>query len=535
LKFFWRILSTAMLVGLASLVAAQTQAVPGPTLLVTPFENQSNAPGLEWIAESFPELLDERLSSPTMYVLNREDRQRAYDRTGVPTRVHLSRATMYRIAEQMDVDYVVLGSFAFDGRTFSTKARLLDMHRQHLLPEVQESGSLPDLINVETALAWDLVHALRPDLSGSKQAFVTAAAPMRLDAFENYIHGLTDSTPAEQIQHFREAIRLNPGYARALLQLGKTYYRERQYDQAIATLSRVPQNDPASREANFVLGLAAYSAGQLEKAEAAFAFVASRMPLTEVYNNLGVVLDRHGKKSGIEYLQKAVDADSTEPDYHFNLAVALYKSGDRSAASRQLKEVIALRPNDTDAKSFYDSLASDAIARLSQAPSPIRIPAQRIRKNYDESTFRLLALKIEATVEQKLTKVDSRTHARYHVDRGNELLTRGFVSEAEKEFREAESLDNSNAAAHCGLARVSENADNIIMARSEAETALRLKPSADAYLVLARIDLRDNNGEAAVQNVDQALRLEPANASAQALKRAVAAKLAEKAQPLQNQ
>jgi tetratricopeptide (TPR) repeat protein/TolB-like protein len=535
LKSSWLKFILATILGLCGLVSAQTQAVPGPTLLVVPFENRSNAPGLQWIGESFPELLEERLSSPTMYVMNREDRQRAYDRTGVPSRVRLSRATIYRIAEQMDVDYVVLGDFAFDGRTFSATAQLLDMHRQHLLPEVTESGALPDLINVETALAWDLVHALRPDLSGSKQTFVAAAASVRLDAFENYMHGLTDPTPPEQIGHFREAIRLNPAYSRALLQLGKTYYRERQYDQAVATLSRVPQNDATAREANFFLGLAAYNAGQFDKAESAFAFVASRLPLTEVYNNLGVVQDRRGKKSAIEYFQKAVNADSTEPDYHFNLAVALYKSGDPSGASRQLKEALALKPTDNDSKAFYDAIAVDATARLSQAPAGNRAPAERIRKNYDESTFRLLALKIEATAEQRLAKADPRTHARYHTDRGNELLARGFVSEAEKEFREAASLDNANAEAHSGLARVYEAGDNPILARSEAEAALRLKATVEAFIVLARLDLRDNRTEAAVQNVDQALRLEPTNASAQALKRAVAAKLAEKAQPLQNQ
>ena len=520
---------------LSGFACAQTQSVPAPTLLVVAFENRANAPGLEWIGDSFPELLEERLSSPTMYVLNRDDRQRAYDRTGVPTKVHLSRASVYRMAEQMDVDYVVLGDFSFDGRTFSTRAQLLDMHRQHLLPELMESGSLPDLINVETALAWDLVHALRPDLSGSKQAFISAAPPIRLDAFENYIHGLTDPTPAEQIGHLKEAVRLNPTYSRALLQLGKTYFRERQFDLAVQTLSRVPQNHAEAREASFYLGLAAYSAGQYDKAEAAFAFVASRLPLTEVYNNLGVVQDRRGKKTAIEYFQKAVDADSAEGDYHFNLAVALYKSGDLSGASRQLKEALALRSSDSDAKSFYDSISSDAAARLAQTPSSTRVPAARLRKNYDESTFRLLALKIEATAEQRLTKADPHTHARYHVDRGNELLSRGFLPEAEKEFREAETLDSATPAAHAGLARLYEASENPILARSEAEASLRIKPTVDAYLVLARLDLRDNNNQGASQNVDQALRLEPASVSAQALKRALAAKLAEKAQPLQKQ
>jgi tetratricopeptide (TPR) repeat protein len=533
LKSLWLTFIPAIIAGLSGIVSAQ--AVPGPTLLVIPFENRSNAPGLEWIAEAFPELLEERLSSPIMYVFNREDRQRAYDRTGVPSKVRLSRATIYRMAEQMDVDYVVLGGFSFDGRTFSTTAQLLDMHRQRLLPQVSEAGALPDLINVETALAWDLVHTLRPDLSNSKQAYVSAAAPIRLDAFENYIHGLTDPTPPEQIGHLKEAIRLNPSYSLALLQLGKTYYLERQYEQAAATLSRVPQNDSAAREAYFFLGLAACNAGQFDKAESAFTFVAARLPLTEVYNNLGVVQAKRGKKTAIEYFQKAVDADSTEPDYHFNLAVALYKTGDASGASRQLKQTLVLRPSDSEAKAFYDSISADAAARLSQAPGNNRAPAERIRRNYDESTFRLLALKIEATAEQRLSKTDPRTHARYHTDRGDQLLTRGFVNEAEKEFREAQSLDNASAEAHCGLAKIYEAGDKPILARSEAEAALRLKPSADAYMVLARLELRDNRNDAAVQNVDQALRLEPGNASAQVLKRAVAAKLAEKAQPLQNQ
>ena len=44
-----------------------------------------------------------------------------------------------------------------------------------------------------------------------------------------------------------------------------------------------------AREANFYLGLAAYAHGDFAKSESAFQFVAARLPLAEVYNNLGVV------------------------------------------------------------------------------------------------------------------------------------------------------------------------------------------------------------------------------------------------------
>ena len=126
--------------------------------------------------------------------------------------------------------------------------------------------------------------------------YVAAAPPLRLDAFENYVRGITAPKADEQIQHFREAVRLNPGYPEALLQLGKAYYRARQYEPAVATLARVPENHPLAREANFYLGLAAYYHGDFQRAESAFHFVAALMPLAEVYNNLGVVSSHADQK-----------------------------------------------------------------------------------------------------------------------------------------------------------------------------------------------------------------------------------------------
>ena len=175
-------------------------------MLVVPFENQSKAPGIEWISDSFPELLQERLNSATLFVLPREDRIRAYDRVGIPVELHPSRATLYRIAEQLDVDYVVLGLYRFDGHIFSTAAQLLDMRHQRLLPEMNESGPLIQLIDIQTALAWDVLHALRPDISISRQAYVAAAPPIRLDAFENYIRGITAPTADEQIRIFAKPL-----------------------------------------------------------------------------------------------------------------------------------------------------------------------------------------------------------------------------------------------------------------------------------------------------------------------------------------
>jgi tetratricopeptide (TPR) repeat protein len=141
-------------------------------------------------------------------------------------------------------------------------------------------------------------------------------------------------------------------------------------------------------------------------------------------------------------------------------------------------------------------------------------------------------MQIESWAEQQFARSDRRSHARFHVELGNELLTHGFTAEADRDFREAASLDASSAAALIGLAEVYDARGDAREARAQAETALRIRESAGAYVVLARLDLRENRIAAAAQNADRALQLEPGNGAAQDMKRAIAAKLAEKAQPL---
>lgn len=500
-----------------------------------PFDNASGAPGLQWISESFPELLSQRLSAPGIFPLTRDDRLRAYDRAGIPAEVHPSRATIYRLVDEMDVDHVIFGHYTFDGRLFTATAQILDMQHRKLLPEIQESGPLIDLISVQTALAGDLLRSLRPGLALDKEAFTSGAPSVRLDAFENYVRGIIASTTADKIRYYREAVRLNPSYIEAWLHLGKTYCDDRQYDAAVTAFNHVSSADPRAREANFYLGLAAYYLGDFSRAQSAFHFVALRLPLAEVYNNLGVVTARlSDRKPAAAFFQKAVEGDSNDADYHFNLGVALYRSGEPAGAIRQLQECIVLRPEDAEAKSLLAFLSNSARIGGFTALKAGEIPLERIKPNYNENSFRQFFLGIQTAAEERLAKTDPVSHAQYHVSRGQELLAQGFAVEAEKEFREATALDPTNPAAHAGLARTLEVDNDLAAARAEAEAALRLKVFVDPLLLLARLDLRDNRAEAAAQSVDRALKLDPANASALTLKRAVAAKLAEKAQPLPN-
>jgi tetratricopeptide (TPR) repeat protein len=490
-------------------------------MLIFPFENVSSAPGIDWIGESFPEVIGDRLNSSPLFLIGRDDRLYAFDRLGIPAGAKPSRATIYEIAQQIDADYVVVGRYNFDGKTFTASAQVMDVQKLRLTSELVEAGPLLDLIKIQTALAWDILHSLRLIESVSRNEFQAQFPPIRLDALENYIRGVTAGNMQERIKHFKEAIRLEPKHTLAMLQLGKTYYNAREYEQAVNWFARIPQDDRSANEAQFYLGMAAFYANQLDKADAAFRFLSARIPLTEVYNNLGVVAAKRGEKHARTYFEKAIQTDPNDLDYHFNLAVELFREGDSTGAIRELKELLAIRP-DTEAKSFLDA--------LSAGTPPKDRPQERLKRNYDESSFRQLALEIENNNEAKLRKADPATHADFHVQRGKQLLDEGLAGEAEREFREAVILDPANAAAHSGLARVLESSQDSKGARNEARVSIRLKPTADAYLVLARLDLAENNPTAAQQDVDHALIIDPANAAATSLKQDIATALSGKSQ-----
>lgn len=522
--------------GAAANRAALGQIVVGQTMVVIPFENNSPTPGLEWLGESFPETFHAQLNSPLLYVASRDERLRAYDRQGIPAGVHPSRATLYRLAEQMDVDYALLGSYKYDGQRLTATAQLLDMRAVKLLPAVSEAAPLADLGSLQSALAWDLLRQIRADFSITKNAYIASVTPIRLDALENYIRGMLAATAEAKVQHYREATRLSPDYAQAWLELGKAYYAQRAYEPAIAALSQIQQSSSMSgaiaREANFYLGLAAYAHGDFAKSESAFQFVAARLPLAEVYNNLGVVAARRGQKNAAEYFERAIQNDPSDADYHFNLGVTLSLAGDRAAATRELHTALDHRPNDAEARMMLDSLAPSAAGAIVPSSAVSKAASERIKTNYEEDAFRQMTTQMQGWVEQQFARSDPHAHARFHLELGKELLAHGFIAEAEAEFRHAAAIDPSSTAPFTALAEGYEASGDTREARAQAEAALRIHESVDAYLILARLDLRENRMEAATQNINRVLQLEPANPTAQDLKRTLTAKQAEKAQPL---
>jgi tetratricopeptide (TPR) repeat protein len=370
-------------------------------------------------------------------------------------------------------------------------------------------------------LAWDVARKLDPTYSVAEQTFLAADAPLRVDAFENYIRGVIEESPAQRIVHLKEAVRISPAFMPAWLALGNAYFSNQDYDSAAATFGHLPKDDPNALQADFYRGLALFYTANYMKAEDAFAFVSLRMPLPEVVNNQGVAASRRNR-DGAPQFQQAIAADPRDEDYHFNLAVALRKRNDTAGAIREIDQALKLRPNDTEAQGFATVLKDPSSVKVNPDPGKAipddTLPLERIKRSYSETGFRQAAFELEQVQSMRLATLPPAQQADALVKEGDQFLNRGLILEAEREFQSALAANPSSATAHAGLAQVREHSRDMDAARQEAQKSLAIAPNVPAHLVLARLDLAANQLAPAATEVSQALKIEPANANARGMK-----------------
>jgi tetratricopeptide (TPR) repeat protein len=500
----------------------------GRILLVLPFENRTGQPSLEWIREAAAEILSSRFASAGFAPMSRADRMYALDHLGLPQGFQPSRASSLKLAETLDADSIVVGSYVTDGTGIVAEARLVDVPHLRMSAAVSAHGEMSNMIAVFDRLAWKLTRQLDPNFSVAEETFVAAGAGLRLDAFEQYIRGITEPDQAERLRHLNQAVQLSPGFGQAWMALGREEYAAQQYDLAAAAFGKVGQDDPASQgpdalEAGFYRGLSLLYSGDYPKAVAAFAGVARVLPLAEVVNNEGVAVSRQGH-DGSALFRQAVATDANAADYHFNLAVSLKRHGNATEALTELAQCLRLRPNDTEAQDLETAWKHPA-AQSDEAKAD---PLERIARRFDAAAFRQAAQMMDEVEASRLEALPPRQRAEKLAAQAKDYLDRGLLLEAERLYLSAVAADGRVAEAHAGLAEVRERTGDTAAARKEAVTSLELLPTVDAYLVMVRLDLAAYHLDQAKQEVDAALKLDPRSRAAQDLERQIEAKEVQK-------
>jgi TolB-like protein len=196
--------------------AARPAQAPAPAAnsekiyVVLPFENAGAPTKLDWLSEGLEELTIERLTAAGEQVYSHAGRAAELERYGLPSGSTFSRATMLRVAEDLDADYVIYGKYAAKGSTLTVEMRVLRMDPLALRAPIQESGPLESLMELHTRVLWRTLSSGNGHYALSLADFTKRQRPLRMDAFEQYARGLQAADPEAKLAHLHEAARLEP-------------------------------------------------------------------------------------------------------------------------------------------------------------------------------------------------------------------------------------------------------------------------------------------------------------------------------------
>lgn len=464
--------------------------------------------------EAAAELLSSRFASAGFAPMSRADRMYALDHLGLPEGFQPSRASAIKLAQTLDADSIIVGSFSVDGDNLVAEGQVINVPHLHMTPAVTARGSMGDMIRIFDTLAWELTRQLDPSLTVPEQTFIAAGQDLRLDAFEQYIRGITESDQAERQRHLQQAVKLSPDLSPAWMALGREQYASQQYDQAARAFAKVDARGPDALEAGFYRGLSLLFSGDYAAAQSAFAEVAKTLPLAEVVNNEGVAISRQGHDGTSLFVQATAD-DPSNADYHFNLAVSLRRRGKASAALNELAQCLKLRPSDSEAQALQDAWKAPAVQTAALETDAAPDPLERIVRTFDANAFRQAAQMLDQMDAARMAALSPEQRAQKLCVQASGYLQRGLLLEAERLYGSAAAADPRSAEAYVGLARVRQRSGDLTGARVQAAAALRMAPSVDAYLLLAELDLGANHLKQAQDEAGSALSLQPGNAEAQ--------------------
>jgi tetratricopeptide (TPR) repeat protein len=529
--------------------------------LVLPFENAGASPRLDWLGEGLEELTIQRLSAAGQQVYSHAGRANELDRYGLPASAKLSRAAMLHMAEDLDADFVIFGTFTSDGKNLTVESRILRVNvvtdrtganSTALLAPVRESGSLSSLIDLHLRLLWRLLSANDHTYPLSLAEFSKAQRPLRLDAFEHYIRGLLASEDEARLRELREAARLDPDWPDPDFALGQAYYVRRDCNSGLPWFARVPTSHPRHLEAVFASGVCRLLLNQPDRAEETFIALEDTLrnngvagvELPEILNNLAIARERQGKTALAQTdLRRASEIDPDEDDYPFNLGLLALRASDFATAAGYFREASQREPDNPEDRALLiqslekagkkeeaeqereaakETLGGDALVPAIHLEARTKARGKTQNDTQGDALTRLerikteldaLALRLEVETPEPPTSASASDAVSgtpvAHVRRGRQELTAGRLDTAESEFRAALKVDASDPGAHRGLAEIDRRRAKLDDAVRELQASLGARDSAVVRTMLAKIYLEQKKPDLARVEAERALKLAP--------------------------
>jgi tetratricopeptide (TPR) repeat protein len=529
---------TAAILACIPSATAWAQQAPGARVLVMPFaaESDPKAPGgvgaARWLSEAASVLVSQGLVGRGVGVVHRDDRVAVFDRLQLPMAFPLTRATTIRVGDLIGASEIVFGEIKLAQR-LSVRAKFVRLSTGEQLPDVVDEAPLTEIFQLFDRMSERIAASTGRPLSSPP----ARAAPLSLEAFENYVKGLVAATPAAQQRFFEMALTQAPRDPRILIALWDAYTAQGAHDKALAAANAIPPGTPDSRRAKFAVALSLIELKRFDGAFTALTALHAERADPGISNALGVLQLRRGAPAQgpaapTVYFGRAADQDPANTDYVFNLGYAFALAGNSQSALFWLREVVRYDAADGDAHLVMSAVLAGAgkmveaqrefeLARLlgtsgeiaGTAPSP-KVPPGLERTQADlESTVGRRADAVIANPAQR----DQQETAAFHLARGRRLFDEKKDREAFDELRRAIYLAPYEDEPHLLAGRLHLRGGRLNEAIDEFKVAIWCRETAQARVALAEALLETGEKDAARREAERALKLDPQSADAREL------------------
>ncbi|HEX4584740.1 MAG TPA: protein kinase [Burkholderiaceae bacterium] len=339
--------------GLGSTMAAAVRA-SDKSIAVLPFVDLSEAHNQEYFSDGLSEELIDRLArTGDLRVIARTSSFQFKGRN----------EDVRAIARRLGVASVLEGSVRKAGSTIRVTAQLIKgSDGSHLWSQTYERD-LTDVFRVQDDICSTVVNALQATLSGDPPP--NRASERNLEAYNAFLQGwyfyqrATQEDLKKSVAAYREAVRLDPQYARAWAELARAYVRqgnwqwdtvENAYRNARDAIEHALAIDPDQPLAHRMLGYVYWDYDlNREAGQAEFKKARELDPSdADALSALTVVALAFGRiDEAIEMKRRNVEADPLNALMLDDLASLYLDAGRPADAERALRRALALDPSYT--------------------------------------------------------------------------------------------------------------------------------------------------------------------------------------------
>ncbi|MCP4317566.1 MAG: tetratricopeptide repeat protein [Hyphomicrobiales bacterium] len=337
-----------------------------PSIAVLPFNNMSDEPNQEYLADGLAEDIITSLSKISEMVVIARNSSFAYKERNIDIR---------RVARELDVATVLEGSVRKAGDRVRISAQLIDaVTGQHIWAE-RYDRKLIDIFDLQDDLTREVVTALQVELTEGDQVRLRRRQTKDIRAWELFSRGLW---------HLRRFSRDDNGQARSLLQ--EVVERDPQFASAWSLLGWVHYIDArvgwghSSSESIDLAANCARRSLELDDDQ------------SDAYAVLGAI-ELHHRNFGaaLQLGQKAIELGPNVADSHVLLAMTLNYIDRPEEALPLIQKAMRLSPTYPD---WYLGIAGLTYKLLGRTQAAIASDFERLARNPQNtfSNFRLAAL-----------------------------------------------------------------------------------------------------------------------------------------------